>query len=46
MSLVHTIDASPIDLRIIQDILTNDKKLLLSAGAIDRIEKCRAYLWY
>ena len=44
MSLVHTIDASPIDLRIIQDILTNDKKLLLSAGAIDRIEKCRAFL--
>jgi histidine ammonia-lyase len=44
MSLVHTIDASPIDLRIIQDILTNDKKLLLSAGAIARIEKCRAFL--
>jgi histidine ammonia-lyase len=44
MSLVHTIDASPIDLRIIEDILTNDKKLLLSAGAIDRIEKCRAFL--
>lgn len=44
MSLVHTIDASSIDLRIIQDILTNDKKLLLSAGAIARIEKCRAFL--
>ena len=44
MSLVHTIDASPIDLRIIQDILTNDKKLLLSAAAIARIEKCRAFL--
>ena len=44
MNLVHPIDSKPLDLTILHDILSNEKKLLLSPKAILRIEKCRAYL--
>lgn len=44
MSLVHIIDSKPLDLSIIQDIITKDKKLSLSKRTIARVEKCRAYL--
>lgn len=44
MSLVHIIDSKPLDLSIIQEIITKDKKLSLSKSTIERVEKCRAYL--
>ena len=44
MNLVHSIDSKPLDLTILHDIQSNNKKLSLSPNAILRIEKCRAYL--
>ncbi len=44
MSLIHTIDSSPLDLTILKDIITKDKRLVLSSSARARIEKCRRYL--
>jgi len=41
---MHTIDSNPLDLTILHDILSNEKKLSLSESAVARIEKCRAYL--
>lgn len=44
MHTVHSIDANPLDLKTIHDIITSDKKLLLSPKAIEKIENCRTYL--
>jgi len=44
MSLVHIIDSKPLDLMVIQEIISKDKKLSLSESSVQRIEKCRAYL--
>ena len=44
MNLTHTIDSNPLDLSLIHDIVTTNKKLTLSLDAVERIEKCRAYL--
>ena len=44
MNSVHTIDSNPLDLAILHDILSNDKKIALSSNAVARIQKCRVYL--
>mgnify|MGYP000259179975 CR=1 FL=1 len=44
MSTIHSIDSNPLDLTIIQSIFSSDAKLELSKDAIQKIEKCRAYL--
>jgi len=44
MDLTHEIGSNPLDLSIIQDILRQDKKLVLSLDAESRIKKCRTYL--
>ena len=44
MSLVHTINEHPLNLRTLYEILLNDKKLQLSSIATTRIEKCRTFL--
>jgi len=44
MNSVHTIDSNPLDLAILYDILSSDKKIALSSNAVARIQKCRAYL--
>jgi len=44
MNLQHSIDSNPLDLSLIHDIMSHNKKLSLSIGAIERIQKCRAYL--
>ncbi|MDD7913203.1 histidine ammonia-lyase [Polaribacter ponticola] len=44
MSSFHYIDIKPLDLTDIQEIVSSDKKLVLSETAIQKIEKCRSYL--
>lgn len=44
MHFVHSIDSKPLNLAKIHEIITSQKKLLLSQEAIVKIEKCRAYL--
>ena len=44
MEIVHYIDSTPLDLSKIQEIISLDKKLVLSDGAIERIQTCRSYL--
>jgi histidine ammonia-lyase len=44
MKLVHYIDSTPLDLSKIQEIISLDKKLVLSDAAIGRIQTCRSYL--
>ncbi|WP_347926243.1 histidine ammonia-lyase [Pontimicrobium sp. SW4] len=44
MSNIHYITRDILDLNIINDILTQEKKLELSKEAIDSIIKCRTYL--
>ena len=44
MNLIHSIDSNPLDLTILHEILSHEKKLQVSPNAIQRIEKCRAYL--
>ena len=44
MEIVHYIDSTPLDLSKIQEIISLDKKLVLSGGAIERIQTCRSYL--
>ncbi len=44
MNIHHQISTNPLDLKIIQNILTTDKKLKLSNEAIKKIIKCRQYL--
>ncbi|QNM85970.1 histidine ammonia-lyase [Polaribacter pectinis] len=44
MSTFHYIDNSALDLSKIQEIISLDKKIALSDSAIQKIEKCRAFL--
>ena len=44
MNSIHYIDNQPLDLSDIQSIIINDKQIVLSESAIQKIEKCRAYL--
>ena len=44
MNSFHYIDTTPLDLTKIQEIISSDIKLALSETAIQKIEKCRAYL--
>ena len=44
MSTFHYIDNSALDLSKIQEIISLDKKIVLSDSAIQKIEKCRAFL--
>lgn len=44
MNIFHYIDTTPLDLSKIQEIISSDKKIALSESAIQKIEKCRAYL--
>lgn len=44
MYTFHDIDTTSLDLIIIRDIISSDKKLVLSATAIQKIEKCRSFL--
>lgn len=44
MEAFHYIDTTPLDLSKIQEIITTNKKLVLAAVAIQKIEKCRAFL--
>ncbi|ARV07877.1 histidine ammonia-lyase [Polaribacter sp. SA4-10] len=44
MNSFHYIDTNPLDLTKIQEIISSDIKLALSETAIQKIEKCRAYL--
>ena len=44
MNTFHYIDSTSLDLSKIQEIISLDKKLILSETAIQKIEKCRAYL--
>jgi histidine ammonia-lyase len=44
MNTFHYIDTTPLDLSKIQEIISSDKKIALSESAIQKIEKCRAYL--
>ena len=44
MNSIHYIDNQPLDLSDIQSIIINDKQIALSESAIQKIEKCRAYL--
>tara|TARA_R110001606_G_scaffold97235_2_gene214875 strand:- start:1229 stop:2734 length:1506 start_codon:yes stop_codon:yes gene_type:complete len=44
MHTFHYIDSTSLDLTKIHEIITSDKKLVLSETAIQKIEKCRAYL--
>ncbi|MEQ6123282.1 histidine ammonia-lyase [Pseudotenacibaculum sp. MALMAid0570] len=41
---MHSIDSNPLDLATIHTILSSNEKLSLSQSAIERIQKCRAYL--
>lgn len=41
---MHTINSNPLDLAIIHDILSNDKKVVLSDDSAQKIQKCRDYL--
>lgn len=44
MNQVHYISTQTIDLSVIQDIISHDKKLKLSDEVIDKINNCRSYL--
>ncbi|MFK2821274.1 histidine ammonia-lyase [Flavobacteriaceae sp. LMIT009] len=44
MSAIHFITNKRLDLRIVNDILSERKKIQLSDDAVDRIVKCRQYL--
>jgi histidine ammonia-lyase len=44
MNTFHYIDSTSLDLSKIQEIISSDKKIALSESAIQKIEKCRAYL--
>ncbi|MEE9407693.1 MAG: histidine ammonia-lyase [Polaribacter sp.] len=44
MNTLHYIDLAPLDLSKIHEIISLDKKLTLSSNAIQKIEKCRAFL--
>ena len=44
MSTTHFITNKKLDLRIVNDILSEKKKLQLSDDAVERIIRCRAYL--
>jgi len=44
MNQVHYISTQTIDLSIIQDIISQNKKLKLSDEVIDKINNCRSYL--
>jgi len=44
MNSFHYIDTTPLDLTKIQEIISSDIQLALSETAIQKIEKCRAYL--
>lgn len=44
MNLVHTIDATPLDLTMIHELLYYGKKLELSEEAVQRIQACRDFL--
>ena len=44
MNTFHYIDSFPLDLSKIQEIISLNSKLVLSAAAIQRIQKCRSYL--
>mgnify|MGYP003633902579 FL=1 len=44
MHTFHYIDSTSLDLTKIHEIISSDKKLVLSETAIQKIEKCRAYL--
>ena len=44
MNTFHYIDSTSLDLSKIKEIISLDKKLILSKTAIQKIEKCRAYL--
>tara|TARA_B110001450_G_scaffold53086_1_gene49750 strand:- start:1096 stop:2601 length:1506 start_codon:yes stop_codon:yes gene_type:complete len=44
MNTFHYIDSLPLDLSKIQEIISLDTKLALSASAVQRIQKCRSYL--
>ena len=44
MKSIHFIDANPLDLSKIQEIIFEDKKLALSTAAEDKINKCRLFL--
>lgn len=44
MNLIHQISDSPLDLSLVQDIITQNKKLELSESAIHKIVECRNYL--
>tara|TARA_B100000809_G_scaffold254281_1_gene291295 strand:- start:88 stop:1596 length:1509 start_codon:yes stop_codon:yes gene_type:complete len=44
MNSVHYINSTPLDLAKIQEIISLDVQLALSASVIQKIEKCRAFL--
>ena len=44
MNTFHYIDATSLDLTKIKEIISSDKKLILSETAIQKIEKCRSFL--
>jgi histidine ammonia-lyase len=44
MNSFHYINSTPLDLTKIQEIISSDIKIALSETAIQKIEKCRAYL--
>ena len=44
MNLIHQISDSPLNLSLVQDIITQNKKLELSESAIHKIVECRNYL--
>ena len=44
MSSIHYINSNPLDLKEIQEIISEGKQLELSENAIQKINKCRLYL--
>jgi histidine ammonia-lyase len=44
MSSIHFINSNPLDLKVIQEIISQGKQLSLSEMAIQKINKCRGYL--
>ena len=44
MKPIHSIDSKPLDLNTIHEILSEGKKLQLSASAMTKIDQCRHYL--
>jgi len=44
MQETHFIDSSHLNLSKINEIITTDKQLVLSEGAVEKIDKCRKYL--